>query len=264
MKQYKGAVFFDVDGTLVDERLKIYHPTPKTAEAIGRLRENGYLAGIATGRARCYIPETGIDFDCYVSCNGAVAEVGEEEIFNDYIALPKLREMVDFMEQEGIGYELESSDQCFFQKESKAEFDALLAHFHITADCFFPLESLDQLKTNKILITFQRMEQFEKMCEKFGSEYAIIQHHRNLSADIGKRHISKASGIRAVIDRLNLDIADTYAFGDDGNDFEMLAAVGHGVAMTPHAARLDEVADSITCGVAEDGVYHGLKKLGLI
>ena len=38
MKQYKGAVFFDVDGTLVDERLKIYHPTPKTAEAIGRLR----------------------------------------------------------------------------------------------------------------------------------------------------------------------------------------------------------------------------------
>lgn len=137
MKQYKGAVFFDVDGTLVDERLKIYHPTPKTAEAIGRLRENGYLAGIATGRARCYIPETGIDFDCYVSCNGAVAEVGEEEVFNDYIALPKLREMVDFMEQEGIGYELESSDQCFFQKESKAEFDALWRIFILRLTVFF-------------------------------------------------------------------------------------------------------------------------------
>ena len=66
MKNYKGAVFFDVDGTLVDERLEIFKPTSKTIESIQKLKENGYLVGIATGRARCYVPDMGIDFDCYV------------------------------------------------------------------------------------------------------------------------------------------------------------------------------------------------------
>ena len=264
MKHYKGAVFFDVDWTLVDERKKIYTPTPKTAAAIMKIKENGYLVGIATGRARCYIPETGIDFDCYVTCNGAVAEVEGKEIFNDYIALPQLQKLVDYMKKEKIGFELEGSQRCYYQPESVEDFMKLMEHFHITADCFSPLQSLTQLKTNKILITFHQMEQFENMRTRFGEDYAIIQHHRNLSADVGKKNISKATGIQAVIDYLGLDIRDTYAFGDDGNDFEMLQTVGHGVAMTPHAPRLDEVADSITGGVEEDGVYCGLKNLGLI
>ena len=86
MKDYKGAVFFDVDGTLVDERLKIYQPTEMTKQAIARLKENGYLVGIATGRSRCYTPKTDIDFDCYVTSNGAVAEVDGKEIHNDFIS----------------------------------------------------------------------------------------------------------------------------------------------------------------------------------
>ena len=50
-KQYKGAVFFDVDGTLVDERKKIYKPTAATKSAIKKLRETDWLVGIATGRS---------------------------------------------------------------------------------------------------------------------------------------------------------------------------------------------------------------------
>lgn len=264
MRKYKGAVFFDVDGTLVDERLQIYKPTGKTLEAIHKLRLNGFLTGIATGRARCYLPEIGIDFDCYVSCNGAVAEVNGIEILNDTISLPDLKTLISFMENEGIGYELEGSQQCFYQREAKEAFDELMRNFHIFADCFYPLESLEGLKINKLLILFQHMKQFEKMREMFSSEYVITQHHRNLSADIGKRGVNKATGIQAVIQHLGLSVSDTYAFGDDGNDFEMLQTVGHGIAMTPHAIGLEKVADDLTGSVAEEGVYNGLKKLGLI
>ena len=44
MKKYKGAVFFDYDGTLVDEVDHIKTVTPKTLEAIRRLQDNGYAA----------------------------------------------------------------------------------------------------------------------------------------------------------------------------------------------------------------------------
>ena len=41
MKKYKGAVFFDYDGTLVDEVDHIKTVMPKTLEAIKRLQEIG-------------------------------------------------------------------------------------------------------------------------------------------------------------------------------------------------------------------------------
>ena len=43
-KQFKGAVFFDYDGTLTDKDAGLFVPSPKTVEAINRLRKNGYAA----------------------------------------------------------------------------------------------------------------------------------------------------------------------------------------------------------------------------
>ena len=63
---------------------------------------------------------------------------------------------------------------------------------------------------------------------------------------------------------LGLDIKETYAFGDDGNDVEMLKTVGCGIAMTPHAAVLDAAADMFTKGVDEDGIAAALTELGMI
>lgn len=45
-----GIVFFDIDGTLIDmERREI---TPRTVEMLRRLKENGVLLCLATGRGR--------------------------------------------------------------------------------------------------------------------------------------------------------------------------------------------------------------------
>ena len=39
----KGLVFFDYDGTLVDERDGIYAPTTQTIESVSKLQKNGYF-----------------------------------------------------------------------------------------------------------------------------------------------------------------------------------------------------------------------------
>ena len=41
MKNLKGIVFFDVDGTLIDCGKGLYKPSNKTKEAIKKLKENG-------------------------------------------------------------------------------------------------------------------------------------------------------------------------------------------------------------------------------
>ena len=53
----KGLVFFDYDGTLVDERDGIYAPTTQTIESVSKLQKNGYYCFLATGRALSYLPK---------------------------------------------------------------------------------------------------------------------------------------------------------------------------------------------------------------
>ena len=83
--QYKGAVFFDYDGTLTDEHAGILKPTEATREAIRKLRENGYLAILATGRAIPYIYDMGVEFDGMSTSNGTYGVVAGEVIFDHIV-----------------------------------------------------------------------------------------------------------------------------------------------------------------------------------
>ena len=266
MKKYKGAVFFDIDGTLVDERQGIYLPTEKTLEAMKKLKENGYLIGMATGRARSYILDTGIDFDCYITCNGALCEVNGVEVFNDYLKEEELSEIVDYMDKNDVCYELEVDRSCFVPASSKERIDEMMEHFHITFEegSVKTLTDLSGLKVNKIFAAFKDVDSLNKMKDEFKGRYSVLSHHSNPSADVGRSTMSKAVGVLEVIKHFGIDIKNTYTFGDDGNDVEMISVAGCGVAMTPCAPELKEVADYVTCSVKDDGVYNALLKLGLI
>ena len=102
MKKYKGAGFFDIDGTLIDERIGVSAPTESTKNAISLLRKNGYFVGVATGRAKCYMCDLGIDFDCYVTCNGAVVEIGGAVVYTDYMDEKRQREMIAYLDENDL------------------------------------------------------------------------------------------------------------------------------------------------------------------
>lgn len=264
MKNYKGAVFFDFDGTLADENLKIYKPLPKTIEGIKKLQKNGYMVGIATGRAKCYVPDAGIDFDCYITTNGAYAEVDGKEVFNSRMSTEELKILLDFFNENGIGYVLESQEKCYWGDTGREDFIRMINTFSIDLSCFAPIENLDTLKINKLMVEFQKEEQFDKFKAAFDDRYAITRHRTHPSGDVGKTGINKAVGINAVIKHFGIDISDTYAFGDGENDLQMLSAVGCGIAMKKHAAALDSVAKRIAGSVEENGIYYELLDLGLI
>jgi hydroxymethylpyrimidine pyrophosphatase-like HAD family hydrolase len=75
---------------------------------------------------------------------------------------------------------------------------------------------------------------------------------------------SKAEGIKQLIQLLHIDLEDTIAFGDYLNDLEMLAYVGHGVAMGNAPEIVKQAARHITRDVGQDGIKYGLRLLGLL
>lgn len=54
------------------------------------------------------------------------------------------------------------------------------------------------------------------------------------------------------------------AFGDGGNDIEMLQTVGTGVAMGNALDNVKAIADEICGTSADDGIYHYCLENGLI
>lgn len=74
MQQIK-IIFFDIDGTLIDMQSK--HISPRTVEALHRLRSNGIRLCIATGRAPVTLPDFGgAEFDAYLTFNGSLCYAG--------------------------------------------------------------------------------------------------------------------------------------------------------------------------------------------
>lgn len=264
MDKVKGVVFFDYDGTLADEKVRLFHPTEKSQEAARLLQQNGYLVGLATGRAKFYVPETGINFDCIVSSNGACAEVNGIEIFDDFIEEENVMALASFLEKLKMGYILESKAACYSSKTGSEQFSFMIQAFNLDISNFYPLKQIQGLKINKLLVAYDDVKKYEKLIEEFGDKFLITAHRSSPSADVARKGMNKAVGIQKVLEHLGLNLKDTYAFGDGENDVDMFKAVGCGVAMEDHSPVLDDVAKMVTDSVSNEGIYNGLKRLKLI
>ena len=81
----KKAVFFDIDGTLWDDKMQI---PESTISAIRALRANGNYAFICTGRSRSNVADErllGIGFDGVVAGCGTYLEDSEGDICESII-----------------------------------------------------------------------------------------------------------------------------------------------------------------------------------
>lgn len=80
MKDYKGIVFFDYDGMLIDEVDGIFDMPDSTKEALIKLRENGYAVCVCTGRTKQFSEDVKEYFNGYVTGMGAYVEIDGEII----------------------------------------------------------------------------------------------------------------------------------------------------------------------------------------
>lgn len=263
---YRGAVFFDYDGTLVDESFQISSPTKTTLNALSLLKEQNYLVALCTGRAKSYIPKNiNFDFDCYITSNGACAEINNQVVSNITIDKKELMSVSEFFLQNDINFAFECRDAVYCHDRAEKHLNAFLSFYNVPTEHFVEMNENSLENINKIIVTYSKKQLFEKFHAKYKNHYEFIpQHHSLQSYDIGIKDITKANGIEAVVAHLGIDPKKTYAFGDGENDLEMIKHVGTGVAMKKHAPSLSRHAAFITGNVKEEGVFDGLKRLGLI
>ena len=92
--------------------------------------------------------------------------------------------------------------------------------------------------------------------------YELHPDHHSL--EIYSKEVSKATGILDVLHELNIDVNDSYCFGDGPNDIEMFETVGHPIAMANAIDEIKQRAEIICPSVQENGVAVQLKKMFII
>ncbi|MFP7295968.1 Cof-type HAD-IIB family hydrolase [Neobacillus niacini] len=255
----KKIVFFDIDGTLLDQEKKL---PASTKRAIQLLKENGVFVAIATGRAPFMFTglKNELDIDSYVSFNGQYVVFENEAIYKNPLEQDELKRFLQDAKA--------NEHPLIFMNELTMK---ATTHYHpfietSMGSLLFPHPDEDQtfFAHNEIYqsLLFCKDDE-EKFYFNDFAKFDFIRWHP-YSVDILPKGGSKAEGIKKMIDRLGFDLKDVYAFGDGLNDLEMLKAVGTGVAMGNGVPEAKEIANFVTTDVSEDGIWNGLKELKLI
>lgn len=255
----KKIVFFDIDGTLLDQEKKLPRSTKK---AIQLLKENGVFVAIATGRAPFMFTslKKELDIDSFVSFNGQYVVFENETIYKNPLEQSELeRFLLDTKTNEHpliFMNELTMKATTHYHPFIETSMSSLLFSHPDEDKSFYVQNEIYQ----SLLFCKEDEEKF--YFENF-TEFDFIRWHP-YSVDILPKGGSKAEGIKKMIDRLGFDLKDVYAFGDGLNDLAMLKAVGTGVAMGNGVPEAKALANFVTTDVSEDGIWNGLKELKLI
>lgn len=277
----KKCIFLDIDGTLVND----HGVVPESATlAVQKARENGHLVFLSTGRSKAELYEEilNIGFDGIIGAAGGYIEVGQEVILHETVNPEDVQHLVDYFNQHGIDFYLESNEGIYASKhckqhirsiidriiednpDAKEEVERGFLPFH---DALIEGENLVREDINKISFLESDMP-IEKIVEQFKEKFNIIPSTVSAlgenSGELSILGIHKATAIVKVLEHLNLDKGNTFAYGDGMNDLEMIEFVQHGIAMGNAKDALKQAADDITGTPDEDGLFNSFRKYGLI
>lgn len=260
----RKAVFFDIDGTIWNRYCQIQ---PSTVEAIQKLRENGHLAFICSGRSRANIRKKelmDIGFDGVVASCGTHIDFHKEVVFEVLLTEKQVAHLLAVAKEHNMPLVLEGPKYIYVNDGDFSD-DPYVIYLReeLGEDVLEIPDNPAEIFINKFSAEVEEFD-LDKFASDLGPEFNMVVHTGDKVFEVIPSGHSKATGIQKVCELFDIALEDTYAFGDSANDLEMLQFVAHGIAMENGDEEVKAVADFITTGVDEDGIANGLKHFGLI
>ncbi|WP_272031595.1 HAD family hydrolase [Oceanobacillus kimchii] len=256
------ALFLDIDGTI----LRPDHTySEHTKIAIEQVKKQGIEVFLCTGRPIIEIDDLAdeLGVESLIGYNGAYAKYKGKTILNE----PMPENDVDTF----LSVAKSENHELILYTKDKNHFTTFEDDFVQTFKEIFQLrknELFDKSLNDQILgITALNVHPNE------ASHYIINDNIRpsqvNVNGvvsafDIIRINMNKGEAIKRVLHELNIPTENSIAFGDGMNDKEMLQTVGVGFAMGNADSELVQYADYQTKSSEEDGIFYGLKQLGVV
>lgn len=258
-------VFFDIDGTLWDDKMIVPESTKK---AIKQLQENGHKAFVCTGRAMGNVNDPQFDaigFDGFIAACGNHVQMDGNILYENNMSYEEVKAVYDISRKAKLPIIYEGTN---FQWLDREGFDGdgyityIVENLKDTA-VFLDECELKEIQANKFSALINENTNYEMIEEALADVFDFMDHGDGIIEAVPKG-TSKATGIAWLCEHLGIAIEDTYAIGDSINDLEMLEFAGHSIAMGNASEAAKEKAEYVTTHIHDDGIYNALKYYALI
>lgn len=265
-------IFFDIDGTLIDEKGRM---APSTVKAIEQAQRNGNLCLVNTGRTAClvrnWLPKLA-PFDGYLCGCGTHLIFRGKELLHQTFTPEQGQAIIDGLNRYRIDAILEGAENDFHNDPDKMYTETfrqyILEHspgrnwgsYREAPGNFDKFYCFSDIPGN-----------VRRFVEEMGDLLDLID-RENGYYEVVPRGFSKASAMDDLLKYLNdadmyeekLTPEDTAAIGDSGNDLPMLEHAGCAIAMGNSSRCVLDVADYTTAAVQDDGIAKALEWLGVL
>ncbi|MFD2132931.1 Cof-type HAD-IIB family hydrolase [Pseudogracilibacillus auburnensis] len=260
----KHLIAIDLDGTLLTDDKKISLTSKKM---IVNLIEQGHIVVIATGRSNrmsiLYYHELGLNTPL-INSNGAVLHHPLDKKWGNYHTPLNYNTAIEIVE---ACYELNSKNVLAAVHDSVYldQYDKNIAHFYGHQDdagdkSFVVGRIKEKLKENPtLMLLYPDKNHVDTLTNTLNDLHAEIIDHRNWGEpfhiiEVMNKQMNKSEALKQVADYYQIPRERIIAFGDEGNDLEMIHYAGIGVAMGNAIDELKSLAKYVTDTNEEHGV----------
>lgn len=253
------AAFFDIDGTLLSFRT--HQVSPGTVQAFKALHSKGIRTFISSGRPKVLIPDMPLSFDGYITMNGGYCFVGDKVLVSNPIPQDEADRWLQYAIDNDLCTMIFTEHEMFINRLDDPVGLAIRDQLEFTMPPQLDINLMFGRTAYQIIAIMPPEKDLEVA--------ALLPHcrlprwHPRFS-DLVHKDNSKAAGIEAVLRHYGISRDECIAFGDGGNDIEMLEYCGIGVAMGNADPKVQAHADLVTTSVDEEGILTALQKLEII
>ncbi len=263
-------LFSDIDGTLLNAERDL---SELTVSEIQRIREEipVILVSARMPKQMYHLQEKlGIRNTPLICYNGALVLVDDQPIHSTEIPLSTVKQIVAYNENNSEGkfhislfnansWYVEAYDYWAKREENNTRISPEIKSNRNVLKTWEP-----SLKGAHKITCMGDANLIEKAFTYFSrhlGEELHLYRSKDTYIEIASKEVSKLTGIRKLLTHFDIPIEEAIAFGDNYNDTEMIAAVGHGVAVANARDEVKAVAKAVTVHHKEDGVAQYIKQI---
>lgn len=265
----KQLIFVDSDGTLKNNQGVI---STKTINTLKKLKKKDIEVIITTGRPRYHalkVKNLSNASRYIISSNGAEVydDIEDKVIFSNYLNKETIIKITKIANKYLARCVYTVDGKEYVTDEAKNDNQVLLNE---KLDTFLDKHNVKQIfiradTTRSINRTYRKIKRLKDARIVNESSYfqtGIIE-EKGLWFSVGDSKVNKGNAIMKLCEYLEVDINNTYGFGNDYNDIAMFNAVHNSIVMDNANNDLKLKAKIIAKSNDEDGVAHLLEELFL-
>ena len=270
-------IAFDMDGTALDDHKRVM---PLTREILERAARRGIEVVPSTGRPYQGLTGeitslTGVRYVLTTNGAGIYEKESGRCVHEDSMPLERLLELLVRLEPLEVMADAFVKGEAYMTESKRRLIDEMAVspeikeYIHTSRICVEDQAAYLRQKgddVEKLTINFVPDEKGEKrdydgvveVLRDFPEFHAVSGGMHNI--EVTGKGISKATGLAWLAEYLGIDREEIIAFGDSGNDVEMLRMAGVGVAMANGEPAAKEAADFITRSNNDEGIVYALRQ----